>query len=71
MAGEKSSSFSNKHRTIRQVTNCIVETVRLKIMGLRIRKSNRVFSTLHLWNISWELPLIQKNLNGLVLLGDI
>lgn len=59
--------FQNKNRSSNQVIKNIVETVRLKIMSLKIRNSRRVFSTLRLWNISWENPLFHHKLNGLVL----
>lgn len=46
--------FQNQHRSSRQVISSIVETVRFKIMGLKIRSSNRIIPTLRLWNIPWD-----------------
>lgn len=43
----------------------------MKIMGLRIRKSSRVLSTLRMWNISWDTNGNKKFLNGLGLLGSL
>lgn len=57
--------FQKQYRSSRQVVSCIVEVVRMKI-----RNNRRVYDTLRVWNISWELPLIQSKLNGLVLNGQ-
>lgn len=46
--------FQKHHRSTGQVIKSIVETSRLKIMGLKIRKSNRIFPILRRWNISWD-----------------
>lgn len=49
--------FQKKHRSSKQVINLIEETVRMKIMGLKIRNVSRVFNSLRLWNIPWEVYL--------------
>lgn len=63
--------FQNQHRSSRQVIKCIQDTVRMKIMGLKIRNSNRVFRSLRLWNISWETSLNHNFLNVLGLPGAL
>lgn len=63
--------FQKKFRSVNQVIGCIEETIRLKILGLKIRNSSRVFRTLRLWNISWKVSLPQNFLNGLGLLEDL
>lgn len=55
--------FQSQYRTIEQVCAEIEATVRLRILGLRIRNNPRVFRTLEQWNITWELPSIQSNVD--------
>lgn len=61
--------FQHKHRTTNQMVKLIKEEVRLKILGLKIRKNIRVFQTLRLWNISWDPPPSQNSSNELVVHG--
>lgn len=49
--------FQKQHRSSRQLISTIVETVRLKIMGFKIRILNRIIPTLRLWNIPWDSSL--------------
>lgn len=52
-----SRMFQSQFRTTRQVIASIIESVRFKIMGLRIRISSRTSRTLERWNIFWESDL--------------
>lgn len=61
--------FQDQHRSSGQVIKCIVEVVRLKIMGFKIRRSSRVDATLRLWNISWDTNISNNIFHGLELLS--
>lgn len=63
--------FQAKHRTSHQVIKCIIEAVRMKMLGLKIRNSSGVFNTLRMWIIKWDPPLRKKHLYGLGLLNDL
>ncbi|GKC86403.1 reverse transcriptase domain, reverse transcriptase zinc-binding domain protein [Tanacetum coccineum] len=44
--------FKNKKRTVNQVVDCIMNTVRLKLMSCRLKKSRSACDIVKAWNLS-------------------
>lgn len=64
MAGEKHEIVSKIHRPAHHVINSISESVRMKIVGLKVKRSERVLNTLGSWNLVEEPSLIQDQVNN-------